>query len=34
MNRKLNIGEMQMWQDAENLVEEIYRQISAQKSFF
>lgn len=28
MNRKLNIGEMQMWQDAENLVEEIYRQIS------
>ena len=24
MNRKLNIGEMQMWQDAENLVEEIY----------
>ncbi|MBS1445341.1 MAG: four helix bundle protein [Odoribacter sp.] len=33
MNRKLNIGEMQMWQDAENLVEEIYRQISDAGSY-
>lgn len=28
MNRKMNIGEMQMWQKAENLIEEIYKQIS------